>query len=310
MKKLLLNIQKFAAVNYATVYEMALAQKFEVGLKFVDLYTPSVAATGDYKFTGGKTFLVPVLTVGGFIDADRDAAAAFARNVDNAWESHTMDHDREFSTLVDPMDIDETNEALAIANVTKVFNEEQKIPEMDAYMASKLYSELTTLGTIDETVPADAAAWLALFDSFMSDMDDVSVPEEGRILYLRAPIYTFFKNALGVVRQIGNTTSTDILSRNVQRLDDVKLVRIPTARMKTSYDFTTGFVPAVGAKDINMILVHPRTVIAPIKMDQALFETPTAHSKGKFLYYERMYLTAEVLEQRVGGLKINAIALA
>ena len=296
-----------ATVNYATVYEQALAQKFEAELKFSALYTPSVTATSMYKFTGGKTFQIPVLTVGGFIDADRDAAAAFARNVDNAWESYTMDHDREFSTLVDPMDIDETNQVLSIANITKVFNEEQKIPEMDAYMASKLHSELDTLGTVDITTPADAAAWLALFDTFMASMDDNSVPEEGRLLYLRAPIYTFFKNALGVVRQIGNTNSTDILSRNLQRLDDVEIIRIPTARMKTSYDFTTGFTPAVGAQNINMILVHPRSIIAPVKMDQSLFEAPSAHSKGKSLYYERMYLTAELLEQRVPGLLINAI---
>lgn len=298
-----------AATNYATIYEQGLAQKFQSELKFTDLYQPSVTATSGYRFTGGKTFEIPVLTVNGFVDADRDNAGAFTRGHDNSWETHTMDHDREWEALVDPKDVEETNMAVSMANITKVFTEEQKIPEMDKYMASKLYSELTALGSIDVTVPADAAAWLALFDSFMDTMDDNEVPEEGRILYLRAPIYTFFKNALTNSRQLGTVNSNSEVSRMITRIDDVKLVKVSTARMKTSYDFTIGAVPAVGAKNINMILVHPKSIIAPIKVDKLMIDEPSAKTKGKQLAYMTTYWTAELLEQRVSGLLINAEAL-
>lgn len=298
-----------AATNYATIYEQGLAQKFQSELKFTDLYSPSVTATSGYRFTGGKNFEIPVLTVNGFVDADRDNAGAFTRGHDNAWETYTMDHDREWEALVDPKDVDETNMAVSMANITKVFTEEQKIPEMDKYIASKLYADLTALGAIDETVPADAAAWLALFDTFMSSMDDLEVPEEGRILYLRAPIYTFFKNALTNSRQLGTVNANTEVSRMISRIDDVKLVRVSTARMKTSYDFTIGAIPAVGAKNINMILVHPKSIIAPIKVDKLMIDEPSAKTKGKQLAYMTTYWTAELLEQRVPGLLINAEAL-
>ena len=298
-----------ATLNYATVYEQALAQKFNAELKFVALYTPSTTATNMFRFTGGKTFEIPVLTVTGYVDADRDSTALFTRNHDNTWESHVMDHDREWDTLIDPKDVDETNMVVSIANATSVFNKQEKIPEMDKFMASKLYADLTALGTIDETVPADSAAWLALFDSFMESMDDLEVPEDGRIMYVRPFVYTFLKNAQGVVRQIGTTQSITETNRMLSRLDDVEIVRVPTARMKTSYDFTIGAEPAVGAKDINMILVHPESIVAPIKVDEATMDSPSAVTKGKFLWYETQYWTAFLLEQRVPGLLINAIAL-
>jgi hypothetical protein len=37
--------------------------------------------------------------------------------------------DREWSTLVDPMAMDQTNEVATIANVTATFNEFQKVPK-------------------------------------------------------------------------------------------------------------------------------------------------------------------------------------
>ncbi|WP_236730867.1 hypothetical protein [Clostridioides difficile] len=34
----------------------------------------------------------------------------------------------------------------SIGNITKVYNEEQKFPEMDAYCISKIYADWTALG--------------------------------------------------------------------------------------------------------------------------------------------------------------------
>ena len=42
------------------------------------------------------------------VDVDRDSIGAYTRNVDNNWETKSLEHDREFRTLVDPVDVDET----------------------------------------------------------------------------------------------------------------------------------------------------------------------------------------------------------
>ncbi|MFP3607707.1 hypothetical protein SB753_38285, partial [Paraburkholderia sp. SIMBA_053] len=73
--------------------------------------------------------------------------------------------------------------ALSIANITRVFNDEQKIPEMDKYAASKLYSEFTTNGKTADAKVLTVDNVLDVYDDFMMEMDDAEVPQEGRILY-------------------------------------------------------------------------------------------------------------------------------
>ena len=105
-----------ALVNYATNYLQALQQKFNAQLSFNALYnSPN---NTNIRFVNAKTIQIPRLSVGGFVDVDRDTVGEFSRRVDNDWETKTLEHDREFRTLVDPMDIDETNMALSINSST------------------------------------------------------------------------------------------------------------------------------------------------------------------------------------------------
>ena len=98
------------------------------------------------------------------------------------------------------------------------------------------------------------------------------------------------------------------VDRNVARLDGVNVREVPADLMKSSYVFTEGWVPATGAKQINMILADPDAVAAPVKYETAMMSAPTAQSKGKYLYYERYYYGAFVLAQRTGGIIVNAAA--
>ena len=125
------------AVNYATEYSRALAQAFPYVLNFGALY--STPNNGRYRWVNAKTIEIPSISTTGRVNADRDTIATAQRNYDNAWETKTLSNQRKWSTLVHPMDIDQTNMVTSISNITQVFNEEQKFPEMDAYLISKLY---------------------------------------------------------------------------------------------------------------------------------------------------------------------------
>jgi hypothetical protein len=86
----------------------------------------------------------------------------------------------------------------------------------------------------------------------------------------------------------------------------VNIREVPADLMKSSYVFTEGWAAASGAKQINMILVDPDAVAAPVKYEVAMMSAPTAQSKGKYLYYERYYYGAFKLNNRVGGIVVNA----
>lgn len=295
-----------AVLNYAELYQQALDQPYKVDRRFNALYD---LGGRNIRWVGAKTVQIPKITVGGMTDVNRDSIGTYTRKVDNDWETKTLTHDREFRTLVDPMDVDETNMAVTIANITNVFNTEEKIPEMDKYMASKLLAEYTALGGTANTTAITNANILSTFDTFMEEMDDAEVPEEGRILYLTPALRKMLKEAAGISREINvDMPGSRSLNRLVSRLDEVEIITVPSARMKSAYDFTNGAVPAVGAKQIHMILLHPSAVIAPEKYDFVSLEQPSATTGGKYLYYERLYWDVFLYEQKVAGVKINMAA--
>lgn len=295
-----------AVVNYAEMYMQALQQKFTEGLRFNALF--ATANNANIKWINAKTIQIPRITVGGYVDVDRDVVGSFTRRADNDWETKTIEHDREFRTLVDPMDIDETNLALSIANITRVFNDEQKLPEMDKYAASKLFDEFTTFGGTADVTVLDVTNFLGVFDDFMAAMDDAEVPQDGRMLYVTPAVNKILKAAQGIQRSLDVAGGGKEVNRNVYSLDDVTIERVPTSRMKTAYDFTNGAVADAAAKQINMILVHPLSVITPHKYDFVDLDEPSATTGGKFLYYERAYWDLFAIEKKIPGIMFNVEA--
>ena len=295
-----------ANVNYASLYQSALEKPYSAGVRFWGLYdTPN---NSRLNWTGAKTVQVPSITTGGFRDADRDTIGARKRNVDNAWTPYTLAHDREFDTLVDPMDIDESNMALTIANITDVFNSEHKFPEMDKYAASKLHAELTDHGgrILTEALTVDNI--LEKFDNLMEHADDQEVPQDGRILYVTPQVNTLLKEAKAIQRSMDVRGESTGVNRRVTNLDDVEIVSVPSSRMKTAYDFTDGAVADVDAQQIHMILVHPTAVYTPQKYEFVDLDEPTAGTKGKYLYFERKYWDLFVIPQKVAGVQMYTTA--
>ena len=292
------------ALNYATQYSQALAQAYPYVLHFAALR--STDNDGRYKWVDGNTIKIPRLTTTGRTDGNRDSIETAKRNFDNDWETKTLGNHRQWSTLVHPMDVDETNQVASIQNITKVFNEEQKFPEMDAYMVSKIYADWTGFGKVGDTTVLTEENILSVFDDWMAAMDDANVPQSGRILYLTASVRKILKNAANLARTIMN--GDENIRRTVKALDDVQIETVPSALMKTIYDFTEGWKAGTGAKQINMMLVHPSAVITPEKYAFAQLDAPSAGSNGKYVYFEESYDDTFVLEKRTGAIQFSVEA--
>lgn len=307
------------AVNYATQYGRELSQMFPYVLNFGALYaTPN---NNRYRWVNAKTIEIPSISTTGRVDADRDTVAMAQRNYDNKWETKTLENERKWSTLVHPMDIDQSNMVASIANITQVFNEEQKFPEMDAYLISHLYSLWTTSITGDsshgaytgktaDTTALTSANILSVFDNMMLAMDNARVPANGRILYATHEAVKLLKNAqidanntLG--RSINVESGPNAIDRRVSRLDEVQVIGVPATLMKTAYDFTTGWAPAASAKQINLFLVHPSAVITPVSYTFSQLDPPSAMSEGKWTYYEESFEDAFILNKKADALQFN-----
>ena len=241
---------------------------------------------------------------------------AFAqRNFSNKWVPKTLENQRKWSTLVHPRDIDETNMVATIGNITQVFNDEHKFPEMDAYTISKIYADWTSMKNPDtaevhvaDTTVLTTANILSVFDSLMLKMDNGRVPANGRILYVTYEIEYILKEAQGVYRQMDITSGPNGIDRRVNRLDQVQVIGVPSTLMKTLYEFTTDYKIADDAKQINMFLVHPLAVITPISYTFANLDSPSAMSEGKWVYYEESFEDVFVLENKSNAIQFNVTA--
>lgn len=294
-----------ATLNYAEQYSRALANAFPYSLYFGALYaTPT---NGRYKFIDAKTIKIPTITTTGRVDADRDTIATATRNYDNSWETKTLTHERKWSTLVHPMDIDQTNMVASIANITRTFNEFQKFPEMDAFTISKIFADWTALGTMAET-PLETGAYpiYSTFRKMMLAMDNKRVPLAGRILYLTHEQKNALEAELFAMRRLSATEGS--VNGGIDNVDGVKIVGVPAELMKTAYVFTTGWKADSSAVQINMCLIHPLVVITPVSYAFSQLEAPSALSEGKFVYYEESFEDVFILNKQADGIQFNTAA--
>jgi len=299
-----------AAINYATEYSRALSQMWPYMLNFGALF--STPNNNRYRWINAKTIEIPSITTTGRVDADRDTVAFAQRNYDNAWETKTLKNERKWSTLVHPMDVDQTNLVATIANITQVFNEEQKFPEMDAYCISKLYSDwLTTKNPrtgvthTADTTALTVSTVLKVFDDLMLKMDNAMVPANGRILYVTHEVNVLLKEAQGIQRQISVESGPNAIDRRVNRLDQVQIVPVPSTLMKTKYNFSQGWAPKASADQINMFLVHPLAVITPVSYTFSRLDNPNALSEGKYVYYEESFEDVFILNKKSDAIQFN-----
>lgn len=225
----------------------------------------------------------------------------------NSWTPLTLENERKWSTLVHPRDVQQTNQVTTISNITRVFNEEQKFPEMDAYTISKIYADWTAAGEAADTTVLTAENILAVYDKMLEEMSEGRVPKMGLLLYVNPATNTLIKNAQGIYRTL-DVGKQNQLSRAIKSLDEVQIEEVPSELMKTLYDFTQGWKVAGSAKQINMMLINPLAVITPVSYEFSKLDPPSALSEGKYVYYEESHEDVFVLKNKKKAIRMSVEA--
>ena len=290
-------------MNYAAQYGQELANAYPYLSYYADVWNQGESQR--FRPLRGKTVYIPNMTTSGAKAVNRDQiTGVFNRNFDVDWQACDLEMDREWDTLVDPMDMVETNEVATIANVTRTFNELQKIPEQDAYLSSKLAGFAGQFGGVD-TTSLSAANILTQWDAYIAYMTDARINRDRVRCKVTPATYKLLKEATGITRFIDVETGIRNVDRNIGRLDGVTIIEVPSDLMKSAYVFTDGWVADVSAVQMNLVMYDPMALAAPIIYDTSMMSAPTAQSKGKWLYYERYYYGAFALNQRGAGFMAN-----
>ncbi len=247
-------------INYAEIYSNQLRELYGQELTCDALYH----SNNDIQLTNGKTIKIPTLSVTGYKDHTRESLGFSQGNYSNDYETKTLDHDRSIEFVIDPMDFDETDTVVSLANVQSRFEKTQAIPELDCYTYSKLYSEAKRVGATIKTDALTTANILADFDENLEVFEEKGVPLDRLVLFCTPTYKKLLKNAEGIQRTLDIKQGGGV-DRRVYSLDNItNIVTVQSDRFKTLYNFTDGCVPATGAKKLDYILIDPECQVSRV----------------------------------------------
>jgi hypothetical protein len=194
-----------------------------------------------------------------------------------------MDRGREF--LIDVADNDETGFLVNAGSVMSIFQNEHVIPEVDAYRISKIYEIVNkekAANVIADNINANEITY-TLADDIAALRDKVgNVP---LVIMMSGITQKYFGREflhnLDYVNFARGAVNTKVKS-----LDGDPFMIIPSARMKTAYDFFDGlsegqtqggFAAKAGAKDIKWIIMPASAAIAVAKIDKSRVFDPNTY---------------------------------
>ncbi|WP_347921240.1 hypothetical protein ABHF04_03495 [Pediococcus acidilactici] len=287
------------AYNYVTKDGGIFDQKIEQGLLTTILGVPDVQLVN-----GGRSFTLTTITTTGLKDHSRDKGFNTG-SVQNEKKVYTMGQDRDVEFFIDRQDVDETNQDLAVANISKTFIEEHVQPELDAYRFSKIASEATTAGNSSEET--------LTVDNVYSRMKASILPlrkygPQNIVGFVSSEAMDLLERSNEFTRSITNqNVGLTALESRVTSIDGVQLVEVwDDSRFYDKYDFTEGYKVTDDAKSINFEFVAKPAVIPIVKENAIYMFAPGQHTEGDgYLYQNRLYHDLFVKSQKQDGIYVS-----
>lgn len=236
------------------------------------------ANAGQVKYDGGDTVHIPEISMQGLAKYDRDEGFNQG-SVTLKFNPYKMTQDRGRTFQLDSMDVNETNFVATAGTVMGEFQRTQVIPEIDSYRYSKIAALATAESKVTTGFTPAVATILEKLEAEITEIQDVVGEDEGLIIVMSTKLRAILNNAdkfnryLNVAEFKNGSVNTTVKSFN-----DIPILGVPSARMKTAYVFNDGktanqqaggFKADTGAKDINWIIMPQRAPIAVSKNRQS-----------------------------------------
>ena len=298
-------------LEMAKIFQQALDTQMLVGATSGWMETNAA----NVKYSGGDTVRMPVISTTGLAKYDRDEGFNQGA-VTLAYKDYTLTQDRGRTFHLDSMDVDESNFIAAAGNVMGEFQRLQVAPEIDAYR----YSRITALA---KGAAHESAAFTPTKDNILGKLDeeitklqDIIGEDEPLVLIMATPVRTILNGAKDVTRYLDVADfKAGAVNTKVRTYNEIPILSVPSARMKTAYIFadgkTTGqeaggFKADTGAKAINWILMARRAPIAISKTDKVrIFEPDTNQKADAWKLDYRKFHDLWIPSNKLAGVWVN-----
>lgn len=253
---------------------------------------------GDIIYTGGNKVKIPTVSTSGLKDYDRDNGYPDG-SVSLTYEEMDMTMDRGTSFQLDAMDVDESNFIASATNVCTTFQNENVVPEIDAYRYSKL-AAYAPAGNITTYTPS-ASDIFAKLKGDIAEVQDIVGENTPLVCVLNARVKAQLEELEKFNKIVDATEFTKgTITTKVKAIDNCILIPVPSARMYDTYNFKTGkseeekaggFEKGTTAKLMNWIVLPRSIAVAVTKQDKMKIFDPETFQKGDawFIGYRRYH---------------------
>ena len=254
--------------------------------------------TTNVRWLDAKTFHFTQMSVSGYKNHSRDGGWNRGK-ITQTDKSFTVSHDRDVEFLIDKADVDESNAAASVKNISKVFEQTQAAPEADALFFSK--TAAVAKGEDDYHTETAAANYTA--DTVFAKLKGILATGKLRRYRARGALIMYVSSAvMNALEQAPELTHTIELTRvadggvgvetRITELDGVPVMEVVDDEVfYDAFNFageTGGFAPAAGAHKINVLVASPLTTKLVPKISSIYFFAPGAHPQGDgYLYQNR-----------------------
>ena len=218
-----------SASKYTDILDKEVVQEAQTGFFADNVFTS--------KFVGAKTVIMPDIDFIGLADYDRDGG--FSKSgVTVAQTSYQLTKDRARQIQIDREDMDETGIANLAGQILGEYVRTQVVPEVDAYVLSKLAGIANTKN--HKTAYAEAKAVAQLSTAINNVQSRVGYSEE-LVAFLDPVMYAALMTSAELSRQIViSDFKKGGVDTRVKTLNGVALIPVSGDRMRDAYTFTAG----------------------------------------------------------------------
>lgn len=227
-----------------------------------------------------------------------------AGDVTGTWQTLTLAVERGRAFNVDRMDDDETL-GMAFGTLASEFYRTMVVPEIDAVRFSK-YASRVGIQEVGTPALLSSSTIRAAIGVAKAALNAAEVPMEGRIMYMSDSCYGFLEDSIG--RTLQNQTAVET---RVTTFDGMQVVMVPQTRFFKGITLNPGSTANVGGfaktastgRDINFMILHPSSVLQPIKLEVTkIFSPEVNQTTDGWLIQSRLYHDAFVHDNRVQGI--------
>lgn len=189
------------------------------------------------------------------------------------WEEFTINCDRGTQLRIELFD-DEETDGLAVAMATKEFSRTKVVPEVDAYVFSKLaeFAGTTSTDAIELITGTgyNAKGPVQALNNAFEKLSDFEVPENDQVIFCSNKFYNQLRSTGEIVKVLRQTEYNENVKFTIGEYEGRDIIAVPANRFRTLIQLNgdSGYSWKSGSQKIDFIVVAKSAVAHVTKYDK------------------------------------------